>query len=83
MLKVKGDNCMRAGLTTKPIATNETQSVQVLRALLRTFDFIMKVIVHTLAGIYTWSESKTSINYGFLESEKKKLQDEISLFCGE
>ena len=36
----------RAGLTSKPVPTNETKSVQVLHALLRCFHNVMKVAVH-------------------------------------
>ena len=39
----------------------------------------MKVVVHSIAGVFEWSESKTSINNGFLQNTKEALKDEIKL----
>ena len=75
--KSKGDYETRTGLTAQPIPTNETQSVQVLHALLRSFDFVMKICVHIIAGVYDWSESKTSRNNRFLIAAKEQLQQHI------
>ena len=75
--KSKGDYETRAGLTAQPIPTNETLSVQVLHALLRSFDFVMKICVHILAGVFDWSESKLSLNNRFLVTAKERLQQEI------
>ena len=80
VMKSKGDYDIRAGQTARAIPTNETQSVQVLHALLRSFDFVMKVIVHILAGVYDWSESKSSHNNRFLVAAKGQLQQEIFSF---
>ena len=75
--KSKGDYETRTGLTNEPIPTNETQSVQVLHGLLRSFDFVMKICVHISAGVYDWSESKTSHTNKFLVSAKERLQKKI------
>ena len=83
ILKRKGDYDIRDGLTTKPIPTNETKSVQVLHALLRSFDFIMKVIVHVLAEVYDWTESIGSVNNRFLVRAKGQLQQDVFSFTGQ
>ena len=73
----KNDYTTRKGLTTKPIATNEVVSGQVLHSLLHTFDHWMKTVVHCQAGVQDWSESKTSWNNGFLVKAKKEIQNII------
>ena len=76
VMKSKGDYETRAGQTARAIPMNKTQPVQVLHALLRSFDFVMKVIVHILAGVYDWSDSKASHNSRFLVAAKEELQQE-------
>ena len=83
VLKMRNDYDTRAGLTTKPIATNNVLSVQVLHALLQTFDHFMKIAVHLRAAVFDWSESPTSHHKQFLVNAKKdiqkKIQDEIGV----
>ena len=55
--KKKDDYETRAGITQKPIADQQVLSTQVLHTLLRTFDHFMEVVVHTMAGVFTWSAS--------------------------
>ena len=83
VMKSKGDYEIRAGQTVRAIPTNETQFVQVLHALLRSFDVVMKVIVHILAGVYDWSKSKASHNSRFLVAAKEELQQEILSFTAQ
>ena len=64
---------MREGVTTKPIANNDVISQQVLHALLRTFDHYMKIAVRIKAGIFDWSESKTSVNNQFSKHAKQEI----------
>ena len=73
ILKRRNDYDERGGQTTKPIPTNEVLSVQVLRALLRTFNHYMKTAVHLRAGVFDWSESPTSINKQFLTTAKGQI----------
>ena len=77
------DYDQRAGLVSKPIPTNETKSVQVLHALLRSFDHFMKVAVHLRAAVFDWSESPTSINQQFLKNAKSDIQSYIEVVIGE
>ena len=83
--KSRNDYEERAGQTTKPIPTidNEVKSVQVLHALLRSFDHFMKIAVHLRAGVFEWSESPTSINKQFLVNAKKEIQSHIDNILGE
>ena len=67
----------RAGQTAQPIADYNVRSVQVLHALLRSFDHLMKVVIHLKAGVMYWTESKTDPSHQFLEMEKRRLQAKI------
>ena len=60
ILKQTADYDVRAGVTTKPIPTSDAKSVQVLHALLHTFDFYMKVVISCKARILNWSVATTS-----------------------
>ena len=82
ILKCKNDYAVRQGLTNKPIATNEVISVQVLHALLRTFDHFMKTSVHLRAGVFDWSESPSSLNKRFLTKAKQEIQEKIMAEIG-
>ena len=53
----QGDYAARTGITQKPIATHQVNSLQVLHTLLRTFDHFMQVVVHTKAAVFSWSAS--------------------------
>ena len=77
IVTAKNDYPTRAGLTTKPIVTNEVVSGQVLHSLLRNFDHWTKTVVRVRAGVQDWSESKTSWNHQFIIKAKKELQDII------
>ena len=81
--KSRNDYEERAGLTSKPVPTNETKSVQVLHALLRCFDHFMKVAVHLKAAVFDWSESPTSVNNLFLKQAKAEIQAHIEVIVGE
>lgn len=54
--KAHNDYATRAGLTQRPIATNQVFSTQVLHALMRSLDMYMKIIVHVIAAIFDWSQ---------------------------
>ena len=83
ILKASGDYSTRAGLTTKPIPTDDCMSVQVLHALLRGFDHFMKINVHLAAGVYDWSETPTSRSKEFLQKYKQIIQNKLFEKCGE
>ena len=82
VMKQKDDYDRRAGQTAKPISTNPVLPVQVLHALLRTFDHYMKCVVHVKAGIFDWSESQYSQNKQFLKVAKSQLQEVIKSETG-
>ena len=71
ILKRKNDYDIRAGQTSRPIATNDVKSAQILHAVMRCFDHFMKVSAHVM------SESKSSINNGFLANAKDTLRETI------
>ena len=77
VVKVKNDYDTRKGVTSKPIPTNDVKSVQVLHALLRSFDHFMKTVAHVKAGVFDWSESPSSYNNQFLKRAKAELQEKI------
>ena len=81
VLKQKEDYPVRRGVTSQPIATNQAFSVQILHALLRTFDHFMKNTVHVKAGVFDWSEAP-SHNTQFLNNAKKELQEKIASESG-
>ena len=66
----------RAGVTTKPIATTKVTSMQVLHALLRVFDNFMKVVIHSIAGVYIWSETNAN-EKKFVKKAHEDLQKVI------
>ena len=74
ILKKKGDYEHRAGQTFKPITTYDAKTIQILHALLRTFDHFMKVCVHVKARVFDWSESPSSRRSLFLKNAKSELQ---------
>ena len=78
--KSKDDYHTRKGLTTKPIAQHDVTSIQVLHALLRSFDHFMKIIVHLRAGVLNWSEA---VEDEALKRAKKQIQEEIQKEMGE
>ena len=55
VVKHRNDYDTRKGLTNKPIPNHEVISVQVLHALLRTFDHYMKIAVHLKAEVFEWT----------------------------
>ena len=77
LLKRKHDYDVRAGVTARPIANNQVVSVQVLHGLMRSVDMYMKIIVHLVACVFDWSESKASYNHRFLETARTDLQQKI------
>lgn len=77
ILKRTGDYSVRAGVTARPIATNQVVSIQVLHGLMRSLDMFMKIVVHLVACVYDWTESKVSHNYRFLERARSDLQKKI------
>ena len=59
ILKEKGDYNVRAGVTNKP-TNNDAQSLQVLHALLRSFDHYVKTAVHVKAVFIIIQSSQTT-----------------------
>lgn len=83
IVKHRNDYDSRKGLTAKPIANHEVVSVQVLHALLRTFDHFMKIAVHLRAEFLEWTESDSSIYHQFLVAAKKEIQTKLDEVIGE
>ena len=83
VIKTQNDYGECAGITTRPFPTNEVTSIQVLHALLRSFDHFMKIAVHLRAGVFDWSEPPTNINKQFLVNAKKEIQSHIEEIIGE
>ena len=78
ILKRTGEYDTRASVTAKPIATNSVLSVQVLHALLHSFDHFMKTAaVHLKAHVFDWTESPSSHNMRFLKQVKEEIQNSI------
>ena len=77
VLKQKNDYSVRAGVTARPIANNQVISIQVLHGLMRSVDMFMKIVVHLVACVFDWSESKASHNHRFLEKARTDLQHKI------
>lgn len=67
----------RGGLTTKPIPTSNVLSIQILHALLRTFDIFMKVNVYLRASVFEWSESSKNGNKELIKKAKSEIQKKI------
>ena len=83
VVKHRNDYDTRKGLTNKPIPNHEVISVQVLYALLRTFDHYMKIAVHLKAEVFEWTESDTSRYHQFLVAAKKEIQQKLEEVLGE
>ena len=67
----------------QPISTKEVISVQVLHALLRSFDHFMKIAFHLRAGVFYWSKPSTCFNRRFLVNAKEETQFHIEEILGE
>ena len=83
VVKHRDDYSARKGLTNKPIPNHEVISVQVLHALLRTFDHYMKIAVHLKAEVFEWTESEASRYHKFLVATKKEIQSKLEEVLGE
>ena len=83
VIKQRNDYDTRKGLTSKPIPNHEVISVQVLHALLRTFDHYMKIAVHLKAEVFEWSEADGSRYHHFLVAAKMEIQKKLEDLLGE
>ena len=83
IIKHRDDYATRKGLTTKPIPNHEVTSVQVLHAMLRTFDHYMKIAVHLRAEVFEWTESDSSHYHRFLVAAKQEIQTKLNDILGE
>ena len=72
--KSRIDYGTRKGLTHKPIPNHEVISVQVLHALLRTFDHVMKIAVRLRVEVFEWTESEGSHNHQSQRKVKEKFR---------
>ena len=73
-----GKSELRFGVTQQPLLTDHDQMVMMvspLHALLRTFDFIIKLISLLRAGITVWSENKNQLGRSF--QFYKQAKDEV------
>ena len=73
----RDDYVSRAGVTQRPIASTDVTSFQVLHGLLRTFDFVMKLIYHLRAEVLDWKEGASNIYLRFLKEAKSEIQESI------
>ena len=75
----RDDYVSRAGLTQCPIDLTDVTSFQVLHGLLRTFDFVMKLIYHLCAESLDWKEGASNIYLRFHKEAKSEIQESILL----
>ena len=52
----QGDYSSRFGQKRAPIVQKDIESVQSLHMLLRTTDFLLKLLYHEIAGVNHWTE---------------------------
>ena len=79
-----GDYQVRKGVTNEPLVKEDISFVSPLHALLRTFDFCMKLINFLRAGIFKWSESKIALgqSYESLIKARSEVQKQIKMATG-
>ena len=71
----------RLGLTNKPLLmSTNVNYIPVLHAMLRVFDWCLKVIYHLRASLKSWIESKEDLNV--LKITKKEVTDYIEKKTG-
>ena len=80
--KKKGDYGVRAGVMREPVIAHEIESTQSLHLLMRSFDFIIKLIIHEIAEIRHWSEEVSMQDAQFVKQAKRNLQDHLKLHTG-
>ena len=70
----KGDYSTRFGQKRAPIVEKDIESFQGLHMLLKSTDFLLKLLYHEIAGVNHWSESVCIWDVQFIKNAKLKVQ---------
>ena len=73
----QGDYSSRFGQKRAPIVQKDIESVQSLHMLLRTTDFLLKLLYHEIAGVNHWSEGVNMRDKQFIKNAKLKVQSHM------
>ena len=62
IIRKKDDYSTRQGQIDEPVPIHDSAvtTMQVLHGMLRSFDHLMKMVVHVSAGVFCWSEDQSS-----------------------
>ena len=72
---MSGESSSRLGVTQEPLISENVMTLSPLHSLLRTFDFIFKLLCLLRAGIFTWSENRNQLGHSYVFYQRSK--DEI------
>lgn len=75
VVKRRGDYSKRLGLTQCPITGVSIKTFPILHALLRGFDFCLKILHKLNAGVTSWKDGK--ILAGHVNEAKKRVREII------
>ena len=69
IIRKRNDYSTRQGQIDKPVPMHDSAvtTMQVLHGMLRSFDHLMKMVVHVSAGVFCWSEDKSSRYHVFFK----------------
>ena len=74
LVTARGDYEQRKGVKRAPTTKKEVESIQALHMLLRSTDWLLKLVYHESAGVNHWSESVNNRDLQFLKNAKKEVQ---------
>ena len=77
-----GDYSVRCGVMRNPVIKRDIESTQTLHLLLRSSNFVVKLITHEIAGILHWSEQVQLRDTQFVVAAKEELQEHLKLKMG-
>ena len=80
--KKTGDYSVRCGVMRNPVIETDIESTQTLHLLLRSCDFVVKLISLEIAEILHWSEQVRMRDTQFVVAAKKELQEHLKLKTG-
>ena len=69
----RDDYVSRASVTQRPIDSTDVTSFQVLHELLRTFNFVMKLVYHLCAEVLDWKEGASNFYLIFLKEARSEI----------
>ena len=75
--KAPKDQTKQLGVTNRPIVQEDLNFVSPLHVYLRSWDFVMKLIVRLRVPYFNWGDSQTSRMNGFIKKEKQFVIDTI------